>query len=71
VGKVRMYLGPAVMYTVNLVVLFVMCIGFMFNVNAELALWTLIPLPVMSILIYYVSDVMNRRSLAVQEQQSR
>jgi|694.fasta_scaffold01286_35 ATP-binding cassette subfamily B protein len=71
VGKVRMYLGPAVMYTINLVVLFVMCIGFMLHVNAELTLWTLAPLPVMSVVIYYVSDVINRRSMEVQEQQSR
>jgi ATP-binding cassette subfamily B protein len=71
VGKVRMYLGPAVMYTINLVVLFVMCIGFMLHVNTELTLWTLAPLPLMSVAIYYVSDVMNRKSTSVQEQQSR
>lgn len=71
VGKVRMYLGPAVMYTINLVVLFVMCIGFMLHVNTALTLWTLAPLPLMSVAIYYVSDVMNRRSTSVQEQQSR
>lgn len=71
VGKVRMYLGPAVMYTINLVVLFVMCIGFMLHVNTELTLWTLAPLPLMSIAIYYVSDIINKRSTAVQQQQSR
>jgi ATP-binding cassette subfamily B protein len=71
VGKVRMYLGPAVMYTINLVVLFVMCIGFMLHVNAELTMWTLAPLPIMSVVIYYVSDVINRRSMEVQEQQSK
>lgn len=71
VGKVRMYLGPAVMYTINLVVLFVMCIGFMLHVNTELTLWTLAPLPLMSIAIYYVSDVINRKSASVQAQQSR
>ncbi|MBL0126246.1 MAG: ABC transporter ATP-binding protein [Flavobacteriales bacterium] len=71
VGKVRMYLGPAVMYTINLVVLFVMCIGFMLHVNTELTLWTLAPLPIMSVLIYYVSDVINRKSTDVQKQQSR
>ncbi|MEZ4755443.1 MAG: ABC transporter ATP-binding protein [Flavobacteriales bacterium] len=70
VGKVRMYLGPAVMYTINLVVLFIMCIAFMLHVNPELTLWTLAPLPVMSVVIYYVSDVINRRSMAVQQQQS-
>jgi len=71
VGKVRMYLGPAIMYTINLVVLFVMCIAFMVHVNLELTLWTLAPLPIMSILIYRVSDLMNRRSMDVQVQQSR
>ena len=71
VGKVRMYLGPAVMYTINLVVLFVMCIGFMLHVNSELTLWTLAPLPVMSVAIYYVSEVINRKSMEVQQQQSR
>ncbi len=71
VGKVRMYLGPAIMYTINLAVLFVLCIGFMLNVNVELTLWTLAPLPIMSVIIYKVSDVMNRRSMAVQNEQSR
>ncbi|MEX1132918.1 MAG: ABC transporter ATP-binding protein [Flavobacteriales bacterium] len=71
VGKVRMYLGPAVMYTLNLVVLFVLCIGRMLSVNTELTLWTLAPLPIMSVVIYYVSDVINRKSMAVQEHQSK
>lgn len=71
VGKVRMYLGPAVMYTINLVVLFIMCIAFMVSVNPTLTLWTLAPLPIMSVAIYYVSDVMNRRSMEVQRHQSR
>jgi ATP-binding cassette, subfamily B, multidrug efflux pump len=71
VGKVRMYLGPAVMYTINLVVLFILCIGRMLQVNAELTLWTLAPLPIMSVVIYYVSEVINARSMEVQEQQSR
>ena len=71
VGKVRMYLGPAVMYTINLVVLFVLCISFMLSVNVELTLYALAPLPLMSIIIYYVSDVINRRSMAVQQGQSR
>lgn len=70
VSKVRMYLGPAVMYTLNLIVLFVLCIGFMLQQNAELALYSLAPLPIMSVVIYYVSDVMNKRGMAVQQQQS-
>lgn len=71
VGKVRMYLGPAIMYTIGLVVLFILCIVFMLRVNVELTLWTLAPLPIMSIIIYRVSDVINRRSTDVQVQQSR
>lgn len=71
VGKVRMYLGPAIMYTIGLVVLFILCIVFMLRVNVEMTLWTLAPLPIMSIIIYRVSDVMNRRSMDVQVQQSR
>ncbi|MBK7483036.1 MAG: hypothetical protein IPI72_09870 [Flavobacteriales bacterium] len=62
---------PAVMYTINLMVLFVMCIGFMLNGtwNSPFGPWA--PLPIMSLIIYRVSDVMNRRSMAVQKQQSR
>jgi ATP-binding cassette subfamily B multidrug efflux pump len=71
VGKVRMYLGPAVMYTLGLVVLFILCIGFMLRVNVELTLWTLAPLPVMSVLIYLVSEIINRRSTLAQQEQSR
>jgi ATP-binding cassette, subfamily B, multidrug efflux pump len=71
VGKVRMYLGPAVMYTINLVVLFILCIARMLQVNAELTIYTLAPLPIMSVVIYYVSEVINKRSMEVQEQQSR
>ncbi len=70
VGKVRMYIGPAIMYILGLIVLSVMIIWVMLDVNVELTLWSLAPLPLMSIAIYYVSDVMNKRSLAVQAQQS-
>ncbi len=71
VSRVRMYIGPAVMYTINLVVLFTLIIIIMFSVNVKLALYVLLPLPILSISIYYVSDKMNKRSEAVQEQQSR
>lgn len=70
VGKVRMYIGPAIMYILGLIVLSVMIIWVMLDVNTELTLWSLAPLPLLSIAIYYVSDVMNKRSLAVQAQQS-
>ena len=71
VTRVRMYLGPAIMYTINLVVLFVLVIITMFNVNAKLTIYVLLPLPLLSLSIYFVSDKMNRFSDSVQEQQSR
>lgn len=71
VGRVRMYAGPAVMYTINLVVLFILIIVSMLNVNVKLTLFVLAPLPLLSLSIYYVSDLMNRKSEEVQEQQSR
>jgi ATP-binding cassette subfamily B protein len=71
VGRVRMYLGPAVMYTANLIVLFVLAIGAMISVNLELTLYVLLPLPIMSILVYYVSTIINKKSEQVQAQQSK
>lgn len=70
VTKVRMYLGPAIMYSINLVVLAILAIGAMLSVNVELTLYVLIPLPLLSISIYYVSKVINQRSERVQRQQS-
>lgn len=71
VGKVRQYIGPAIMYVLGLVVLTIMIVWVMLDVNVELTLWTLAPLPLLSIAIYKVSDIMNRRSMQAQEQQSR
>lgn len=70
VGKVRMYLGPAIMYTINLIVLFILSIIAMLHVNVELTLYVLIPLPIMSYSIYKVSNTINRKSEHVQRQQS-
>lgn len=70
VTKVRMYLGPAIMYTINLVVLSVLAISAMLMVNVELTLYVLVPLPILSISIYYVSALINKRSEEVQRQQS-
>lgn len=70
VSRVRMYLGPAVMYTINLFVLLVMVITVMLYIDAELTLWSLAPLPFMSISIYLVSSTINKKSEAVQKQQS-
>jgi ATP-binding cassette, subfamily B, multidrug efflux pump len=71
VSKVRMYIGPAVMYTLNLLVLIVMVVFVMAWINWELTLWALAPLPFMSIAIYKVSTIMNKRSENVQRQQSK
>lgn len=71
VSRVRMYLGPAVMYSINLAVLFILISWSMYSVNKTLTLYVLAPLPLLSLSIYYVSDIMNRRSEEVQEQQSR
>lgn len=66
VSRVRMYIGPAIMYTINLVVLFVMVILTMWSVNSELTLYVLTPLPFLSILIYWVSKQINKKSERVQ-----
>lgn len=71
VGRVRMYVGPAVMYAINLFVMFVLVIFSMWQVNETLTIYVLAPLPLLSLGIYFVSDIMNRRSEAVQTQQSR
>ena len=71
VGRVRMYVGPAVMYILNLLVLFVMCITVMLSIHRELALYTLAPLPFMMWAIYIVSKKIHQQSERVQEQQSK
>ncbi len=66
VSRVRMYLGPAIMYGLNLATLFLMLIPYMFSVNATLTWYTLLPLPFLSISIYYVNNIINRKSEAIQ-----
>ncbi len=66
VSKVRMYLGPAIMYGLNLSVLFIILIPYMISVNARLTLYTLIPLPILSLSIYYVNNIINRKSEEIQ-----
>ena len=70
VGLVRMYLGPGIMYTINLIVLVTMIIIQMVQISPILTLYVLIPLPVMSIIIYKVSTKMNKLSGMVQSEQS-
>jgi len=70
VSQVRMYLGPGVMYSINLVILVIMVIYQMISISPLLTLYVLIPLPIMSFLIYKVSTRMNFLSKKVQEEQS-
>jgi len=70
VSRVRMYIGPAVMYITNLAVLFVLVIYQMLAINPELTFYVLLPLPVMAFLVYTVSKRINKKSEEVQAQQS-
>ncbi len=70
VSQVRMYLGPGVMYTINLAVLFIMVVSQMIQISGKLTFFVLLPLPVMSFLIYKVSNKMNKLSHKVQQEQS-
>jgi ATP-binding cassette subfamily B protein len=70
VGLVRMYAGPGMMYTINLAVSFILIVGKMISLSPSLTLYVLMPLPIMSILIYKVSSTMNKMSLEVQKEQS-
>ncbi len=70
VGLVRMYLGPGIMYIINLIVAFTMIVTQMIGISPSLTLFVLIPLPIMSILIYRVSSRMNAMSTLVQQEQS-
>ncbi|WP_316810851.1 ABC transporter ATP-binding protein [Pedobacter heparinus] len=71
VNRVRMYVGPAIMYTINTAVLFILVIYAMFSVNATLALWCLMPLPVLVLIIYFVNTLINQKSEQIQEQLSK
>lgn len=68
VSKVRMYIGPAVMYGINLIALFVFVITVMIKVNPELTFYVLLPLPVLAWGIYYVNNLILNRSTAIQQQ---
>lgn len=71
VNRVRMYVGPAIMYTINTAVLFVLVIYAMFSVNATLAISSLVPLPVLVVIIYFVNTLINNKSEHIQERLSR
>ena len=67
VGQVRMYAGPALMYGMNTITLFACIIPIMFIKAPTLAAYTLIPLPILSVLIYQISKIIHKRSTVVQE----
>jgi len=71
VSKVRMYVGPAIMYTINTITLFIIVVSYMFSVAPKLTMYTLIPLPILSIIIYKISRIINIRSKIVQEYLSK
>ena len=67
VSRTRMYFGPVLMYGTNAVVLFIVIISYMFTIEPNLTLYTLIPLPLLSIIIYKISNIINIKSTKVQE----
>ncbi|WP_341215962.1 ABC transporter ATP-binding protein [uncultured Wocania sp.] len=71
VGRVRMYAGPALMYSINTITLFVIVLIYMFNAAPKLALFTIAPLPILSVAIYKLSREIHKRSTIVQEYLSK
>lgn len=70
VVAVRMYLGPGVMYVVNLIILVIITAIYMMKTNVAIMLWTLVPLPILSYAIYKVSSIINKKSKIVQKSQA-
>ena len=71
VSRVRMYFGPAIMYSLNTLVLIIITLIYMFRQSPELTFFTVTPLPILSITIYKLSSVINLRSKKVQESLSK
>lgn len=71
VSKVRMYVGPAVMYTINTVIRFAIVIIYMYNVSPRLTLYTILPLPLLSYIIFKLSTEINVRSTTFQQYLSK
>ena len=71
VGKVRMYVGPAVMYTINTFIRFTVVIIYMYNVSPRLTLYTILPLPILSFIIFKLSKEINVRSTIFQQYLSK
>nr|WP_243900398.1 ABC transporter ATP-binding protein [Hymenobacter defluvii] len=66
VGRVRMYIGPAIMYFLQLVILFVLIVPLMLMVNVKLTVYTLLPLPILSVSIFYINNIIQRKSDEIQ-----
>ena len=71
VSKVRMYLGPAMMYTINIIILFYLVISKMLGISYILTFYVLLPLPILALLVYFVSYNINQKSEKVQKQLSK
>ena len=71
VGKVRMYTGPAIMYLINTFSTVVIVLAFMLKINWQLTFLVFAPLPFLSVVIYKVSDLINKRSTVVQQELSK
>jgi ATP-binding cassette subfamily B protein len=71
VSKVRMYVGPAVMYSINTIIRFTIVIVYMYNVSPRLTLYTLLPLPLLSYAIFKLSTEINKRSTTFQQYLSK
>ncbi|MBF7090960.1 ABC transporter ATP-binding protein [Flavobacterium sp. ALJ2] len=71
VSKVRMYVGPAVMYTINTFIRFAIVIIYMYNVSPLLTLYTILPLPILSYCIFKLSTEINKRSTVFQQYLSK
>lgn len=70
VVAVRMYLGPGVMYVVNLLILLIITSIYMLKTDVSMTVWSLVPLPILSFVIYKVSSIINRKSKIMQKSQS-
>ncbi len=70
VVAIRMYLGPGVMYVINLIILLIITTVYMLKTDSSMTLWSLIPLPILSFVIYRVSSIINRKSKVMQKSQS-
>jgi ATP-binding cassette subfamily B multidrug efflux pump len=71
VSKVRAFVGPAIMYTLNLSLMIIMVVSLMLYVNVKITLYVLLPLPILAVTIYLVSDSMNKQSDIIQRKLSK